>query len=75
MALGRVMGKAEAYNSMGYLCMLQGKHLEADKFFDQAIELMPSYYKLAYENKDQNKMLQTQSIAKQARENEEEVTQ
>jgi len=75
LTLSRVMDKASAYNSVGYLCMLQGKHLEADKFFDQAIELMPSYYKLAYENKDKNKMLQTRSIAKQARENEEEVTQ
>lgn len=71
----RVMEKAAAYNSIGYLCMLQGKHIEADQFFDKAIELMPSYYTLAYENKDKNKLLQTRNIAKRVRENGEEVTQ
>ena len=64
MTLSRVMDKASAYNSMGYVCMLQGKHIEADQFFDQAINLMPSYYKLAYENKENNTLLRSRSLAK-----------
>jgi len=71
--LSRVMDKASAYNSMGYVCMLQGKHVEADEFFEQAIELTPSYYKLAYENKERNKLLQTRSVAKQSKKDEEQV--
>jgi len=70
MTLSRVMGKAEAYNSMGYLCMLQGKHADADKFFDEAIDLMPSYYKLAYDNKEKNKLLKSRNLAQQAKEDD-----
>jgi len=73
MTLNRVMEKSAAYNSMGYLCMLQGKHDEADQFFDKAIELTPSYYELAYENKDRNKLLRSRSIAKESKENDEQV--
>jgi|GEM_PF-2336032 len=65
LTLSRVMEKAEAYNSMGYVCMLQGKHDDADKFFDQSIELSPSYYELAYENKEKNTLLRSRSLAQQ----------
>jgi Flp pilus assembly protein TadD len=49
-ALSRVMSEPEAYNTMGYICMLEGKFDRAEAFFEEAIRLSPSYYQAAHEN-------------------------
>lgn len=49
-AFSSFMSKPEAYNSMGYVCMLEGKFDRAEAFFLDAIRLSPSYYEAANEN-------------------------
>lgn len=49
-ALTHAMPAPEAYNNIGYLCMLAGRNAEAESFFVKAIELSPSYYTAAQEN-------------------------
>ncbi len=49
-AFSRMMDRPEAYNSMGYVCMLEGKFDRAEAFFLDAIRLSPSYYPAAHDN-------------------------
>jgi len=49
-AFSRFQSKPEAYNSMGYICMLEGKLSRAEAFFLDAIRLSPSHYQAAQEN-------------------------
>jgi hypothetical protein len=44
------MDAPQAYNSLGYVCMLTGRRGEAENFFAKAIELSPSYYAAAHDN-------------------------
>lgn len=44
------MTKYQAYNTVGYLCMLEERYDDAERFLLQAAELSPVYYELAYEN-------------------------
>lgn len=47
----RKTGKAhEAYNDVGYIAMVAGRFDEADRFFDEAIRLSPTFYELADQN-------------------------
>lgn len=46
----RFQSKPEAYNSMGYICMLEGKFSRAEAFFLDAIRLSPSHFQAAQEN-------------------------
>jgi Flp pilus assembly protein TadD len=47
-----VMDKPQAYNNIGYVCMINQKYDRAGYFFQQAIKLSPSYYVKAHENLD-----------------------
>ena len=49
-AFSRFQPRPEAYNSMGYVCMLEGKLSRAEAFFLDAIRLAPTYYEAAHEN-------------------------
>jgi Flp pilus assembly protein TadD len=49
-AFTRFMPMPEAYNTMGYICMLEGNFDRAEAFFGDAIRLSPSYYGAAHEN-------------------------
>lgn len=42
----------QAYNTVGYLCMLKERYDDAEMFLQRAVELSPFYYELAYENLD-----------------------
>lgn len=46
----RIMEEPEAYNTVGYLCMLSKRYEQAEQFFEKAIDLSPSYYLLARQN-------------------------
>jgi Flp pilus assembly protein TadD len=52
-----VMDKPQAYNNIGYVCMINQRYDQAEKFFRQAIKLSPTYYIKAHENLDRLKRL------------------
>ncbi|NRB38765.1 MAG: hypothetical protein HRU20_09910 [Pseudomonadales bacterium] len=54
--------EASAYNTVGYICMLEGKHELAENNFTKAIDLSPVYYKAANENRDRNRELYSRTI-------------
>ncbi len=47
---GRVMSESEAYNNMGYFCLLDNRFQKAEEFLKVAIKLSPSYYENAHNN-------------------------
>ena len=51
-----------AYNTVGYLCMLDKKFDSADEYFQLAINTSPVYYKVANENMATNRKLYSQSV-------------
>lgn len=56
-AFQHVMSKPEAYNDVGYFCMMNGEYGKASLYLQQAIETSPAYYKKAHENLDKLKQL------------------
>lgn len=44
------MDEADAYNTMGYICMSDGKYDRAETYFRKAARTSPSYYVAANEN-------------------------
>lgn len=63
---GRLMEKYQAYNDIGYLCMLEGKHEKAAEFFSKALQLSPSYYEMAKENLERNRSLREIQVDRQS---------
>ena len=51
-AFRRVMDKPEAYNNIGFVCMINQNYADAAHFFQKAIKLSPTYYVKAHENLD-----------------------
>lgn len=51
-AFRRVMDKPEAYNNIGFVCMINQDYDAAAHFFQKAIKLSPTYYVKAHENLD-----------------------
>ena len=49
-SLRRTETEAEAFNDIGYICMLQGKYERASEFLEQATHLSPTYYATAHGN-------------------------
>ncbi len=60
--LGHSPNKAEAYNTVGYICMIDGKHDKAERYFNRAIEESPVFYDIAVENRDLNRDLYSSSV-------------
>jgi len=58
----QLMTEAEAYNTVGYLCMQAKEYSTAEGFFKKAIDLSPAYYLLARENLKQNRQYLEQEI-------------
>ena len=44
------VGQAQAHNNLGCLLSWQGRHLEAAKEFEKALQIMPTYYERADRN-------------------------
>lgn len=49
-AFERVMGRPQALNNIGYVCLLEGRHADAKTYLRRAIEVSPSYYPTAEAN-------------------------
>ena len=47
----------EAYNDIGYICMLNGEYEISEAFFTRAIKLSPRYYATANNNLQKNRQL------------------
>jgi len=62
----KLMTEAEAYNTVGYLCMQEKAYSKAEGFFKKAIDLSPAYYLMARENLKQNRqLLEQETMTKQ----------
>jgi len=57
----RVMGKPEAYNNVGYFCMMNGEYGKASVFLQKAIDASPAYYPKAHDNLEKLKKLKNNS--------------
>lgn len=51
-----------AYNTVGYICMMDGKYEQAEKFFNRAIDLSPVYFEIAVQNRDMNRRRHSQTV-------------
>ncbi|MCL7461224.1 tetratricopeptide repeat protein [Pseudomonas sp. NW5] len=49
-AFEQVGARAEASNDVGYVCLIEGKLSEAERFFRAAIDLAPAHYEVAAQN-------------------------
>lgn len=49
-AFQQIMDASQAANTIGHLCMVDGKYDDAERFFSEAIRLSPSYYSAAHTN-------------------------
>ena len=56
-AFDRVMKKANAYERVGSLAMIEGKYGTAEYFLNRAIDASPTYYEAAYDKADRLKKL------------------
>lgn len=60
-AFERVMDKREAFNNIGYICLLDGRHADAKTYLRRAIEVSPSYYPTAEANLERLNRLLSQN--------------
>ena len=51
-AFRNVLDTPQAYNDIGYLCMLDGYYDDAEEYYQKAVKTSPSYYLKAHENID-----------------------
>lgn len=56
-AFTQVEDLPEAYNDIGFICMLNGEHDISEAFFKRAIKLAPRYYETANNNLQKNRRL------------------
>lgn len=56
-AFTQVENLHEAYNDIGFICMLNGRHDISEAFFKRAIKLAPRYYETANNNLQKNRRL------------------
>jgi len=54
LAFSHGMDKARAYNDVGYLAMVDGRHEQAEMLLSEAIRLFPRFYETAQKNYDDN---------------------
>jgi len=64
-AFTQAMSEAEAYNDLGYICLLEGNYARAERYFDNALRLSPTFYVKAQSNLELARRLkQQQGISK-----------
>jgi tol-pal system protein YbgF len=62
-AFRNVLDTPQAYNDIGYLCMIDGYYDVAEMYFDKAVKTSPSYYLKAHENIDRLERLRERNTA------------
>ncbi len=62
-AFSRLMTDAEAYNTVGYLCMVSHRYQIAEQYLQKAIDVSPAYFAKARENLKQNRQYLEQELA------------
>jgi len=60
-AFDNVMSRPQAYNDIGYICMINGDYSLAESYYRKAIKLSSTYYKKAHENLEKMQRLKTRS--------------
>lgn len=61
-AFTQVEDLPEAYNDIGFICMLNGDHDISEAFFKRAIKLAPRYYETANMNLQKNRRLASKKL-------------
>ena len=64
-AFTRIMPESRASNSVGYLCLMDGKYRQAEEYFVEAIKQSPAYYAEAHDNLQKAKALAYQSAGRE----------
>ncbi len=64
-AFTRIMPESRASNSVGYLCMIDGKYRQAEDYFVEAIKQSPAYYAEAHDNLQKARALAYQSAGQE----------
>jgi len=54
--------EASAYNTVGYICMIDGKYDQAERYFNRAIDLSPAYFEIAVQNRDLNRRRHSKTV-------------
>ncbi len=62
-AFRNVLGTPQAYNDIGYICMMDGHYDVAESYFNKAVKSSPSYYLKAHENIDRLERLRERNTA------------
>lgn len=65
LVLERVLSPAAAYNELGYIMMLEGDYVAAERLLDAAISESPTYFQRAYENRESVRALRAASKPEQ----------
>ena len=66
-AFTRITPESRASNSVGYLCLMDGKYQQAEEYFVEAIKQSPAYYAETHDNLQKAKALAYQSAGPRAR--------
>ncbi len=64
-AFTRIMPESHASNSVGYLCLIDGKYRQAEEYFVEAIKQSPAYYAEAHDNLEKARALAMQSAGQE----------
>ncbi len=67
-AFTRIMPEAHASNSVGYLCLIDGKYRQAEDYFVEAIKQSPAYYAEAHDNLQKARALAYESVGQEYKE-------
>ena len=59
-AFDNVMKRPQAYNDIGYICMLDGNYSAAENYFRKAVRSSSSFYKKAHDNIEKIRRLRAQ---------------
>lgn len=69
-AFSNIMSESQASNSIGYLCMVEGKYGQAEQYFLEAIKQSPTFNEAAFRNLEKARALANYTQSKSTRKTE-----